>query len=194
MKKIIMYLLFAVLAVPTMSAQEETKTIYIIDGKHIDNFDGSQLKGKTIESYSIDTKHDINVHVITTKGNKPVKDVKVLSSSRVILADSITQPYAEAYTKALKVDNTNVQHLSAGDAIYVLNGKVVSLSEITKIATSSIISMEVIKDTNNPDYIKYTKDAKREPKCVIKIITKSNHSYLLPKRDSYHSFYILYMS
>lgn len=172
MKKTIMYLLFAVLAVATMSAQEATKTIYIIDGKHIGNFDGSQLKGKTIESYSIETKHDINVHVIATSGNKPVKDVTVLSSSRVILADSITQPYAEAYTKALKVDNTNVQRISGDEAIFVLNDKVAPLSDITKIASSSIISIEVIKDTKNPDYINYAKEAKREPKCVIKIITK----------------------
>ncbi len=189
-----MFLLLAVLAITTISAQNATKNIYIIDGQHIENFDGSQLKGKTIESYSIDTKHDVNVHVIATSGNQPVKDVKVLSSGRVIFADSIMQPYAEAYTKALKDDNTNVQRLSAGEAIFVLNEKVVSLSEITKIATSSIISMEVIKDIKNPDYIKYAKDAKREPKCVIKIITKSNHSYQLPKRDSYHSFYIFYMS
>lgn len=172
MKKIIMYLLFAVLAVPTMSAQEETKTIYIIDGKHIENFDGSQLKGKTIESYSIDTTQNINVHVIATSGNKPVRDVTVLSSSSGIPADSIKQSYAKKYANALKIDNTNVQRISAGDAIFVLNDKVAPLSDITKIASSSIISIEVIKDTKNPDYIYYAKEAKREPKCVIKIITK----------------------
>lgn len=172
MKKTIMYLLFAVLAVATMSAQEATKTIYIIDGKHIGNFDGSQLKGKTIESYSIETKHDINVHVIATSGNKPVKDVTVLSSSRVILADSITQPYAEAYTKALKVDNTNVQRISGDEAIFVLNGKVIPHSKVKEIASSNIVSMEVIKDSNNPDYIKYAKAVKRNPKCIIKITTR----------------------
>lgn len=194
MKKTIIFMLLAVLAVATMSAQEATKNIYIIDGEHVENFDGSQLTGKTIESYSIDTKHDINVHVISTSSNKPEREVKVLSSSRVILADSLTQPYAEAYTKALKVDNTNVQRLSAGEAIFVLNEKVVPLSEITKIASSSIISMEVIKDTNNPDYIKYAKGAKRQPKCIIKIAVKSNHSYVPIKRAAYHSLYITYMS
>lgn len=172
MKKIIMYLLFAVLAVPTMSAQEETKTIYIIDGKHIENFDGSQLKGKTIESYSIDTTQNVNVHVIATSGNKPIRDVTVLSSSSVIPADSIKQSYAEKYANALKIDNTNVQRVSGDDAIFVLNGKVVPTSKIKEIASSNIVSMEVIKDTNNPDYIKYAKVVKRNPKCVIKITTR----------------------
>lgn len=194
MKKTIMFLLLAVLTVATMRAQESTKNIYIIDGEHIENFDGSQLKGKTIESYSIDTKYDVNVHVISTSGNKPVREVKVLSSRRVILADSITQPYAEAYTKALKVDNTNVQRLSGDDAIFVVNNHVVSYSKIKGIAPSSIISMEVIKDTNNPDYIKYVKGAKRQPKCIIKIAVKSNHSYVPIKRGAYHSLYITYMS
>lgn len=172
MKKTIMFMLLAVLAVETMRAQEATKSIYIIDGEHIENFDGSQLKGKTIESYSIDTKRDITVHVIATSGHKPVREIKVLSSGRTILADSITQPYAEAYAKALKVDNTNVQRLSGDDAIFVVNDKVVPYSKIKGIASSSIISIEVIKDTKNPDYIKYAKEAKREPKCVIKITTR----------------------
>lgn len=194
MKKTIMFLLLAVLTVATMRAQESTKNIYIIDGEHIENFDGSQLKGKTIESYSIDTKYDVNVHVISTSGNEPVREVKVLSSRRVILADSITHPYAEAYTKALKVNNTNVQRLTGDDAIFVVNDQVVSYSKIKGIAPSSIISMEVIKDTNNPDYIKYVKGAKRQPKCIIKIAVKSNHSYLPIKRGTYHSLYITYMS
>lgn len=194
MKKTIMFLLLAVLTVATMRAQESTKNIYIIDGEHIENFDGSQLKGKTIESYSIDTKYDVNVHVISTSGNEPVREVKVLSSRRVILADSITQPYAEAYTKALKVDNTNVQRLSGDDAIFVVNDQVVSYSKIKGIAPSSIISMEVIKDTNNPDYIKHAKGAKRQPKCIIKIAVKSNHSDVPIKRGTYHSLYITYMS
>ena len=54
MKKTILFLLVALLNFATMSAQEVKKTIYVIDGKKVENFDGSQLKGKTIVNYTID--------------------------------------------------------------------------------------------------------------------------------------------
>lgn len=68
--------------------------------------------------------------------------------------------------------NTNVQRISGDEAIFVLNGKVIPHSKVKEIASSNIVSMEVIKDSNNPDYIKYAKAVKRNPKCIIKITTR----------------------
>ena len=53
MKKTILLLLVAVLSVATIGAQETKKAVYVIDGKHVKNFDGSQLEGKTIISWTI---------------------------------------------------------------------------------------------------------------------------------------------
>ena len=48
MKRTIILLLVAVLSVATMSAQKIKKAVYVIDGHQVENFDGSQLNGKTI--------------------------------------------------------------------------------------------------------------------------------------------------
>ena len=53
MKRTIILLLVAVLSVATMSAQKIKKAVYVIDGHQVENFDGSQLNGKTIVNYSI---------------------------------------------------------------------------------------------------------------------------------------------
>ena len=52
MKRTIILLLVAVLSVATMSAQKIKKPVYVIDGHQVENFDGSQLNGKTIVKYS----------------------------------------------------------------------------------------------------------------------------------------------
>ncbi|MDO4949428.1 MAG: hypothetical protein Q4E55_04585, partial [Bacteroidales bacterium] len=64
MKKTILFLLLAVLSVANMHAQETKKATYIIDGKAVENFDGSQLKGKTIVNYTIEPEN--NIHAIFT--------------------------------------------------------------------------------------------------------------------------------
>ena len=69
MKKTILFLLVALLNFATISAQEVKKTIYVIDGKKVENFDGSQLKGKTIVNYTIDPEH--NIHAIFTSHSTP---------------------------------------------------------------------------------------------------------------------------
>ena len=77
MKKTILFLLVALLNFATMSAQEVKKTIYVIDGKKVENFDGSQLKGKTIVNYTIDSEHNNNniVSPLYKKNNSNEKDI-----------------------------------------------------------------------------------------------------------------------
>ena len=67
MKKILLLSICLLAGVWTLSAQQ---TIYIIDNETVENFDGSQLKDKTIRDYKITTKgsgrNAITVHAITT--------------------------------------------------------------------------------------------------------------------------------
>lgn len=87
MKKTILFLLFAVFFVANVFAQNSKNILYVIDGKHVENFDGSQLKGKTIVNYTIDPKH--NTHIIITSDMAGVNaEIKVLSSSRTLMTDT----------------------------------------------------------------------------------------------------------
>ena len=167
MKKTILLLLVAVFSVATIGAQETKKAVYVIDGKHVKNFDGSQLEGKTIISWTITPEH--NLHSIITSdmtSEKEVKSVKVLSTSKTIPSDESSSTGV----------STDVVHAAEEEIVYVLDGKIVPYSIIQSIPSSKIDSMKVIKDKNNPDFQKFAKEykttAKREPKCVIFINTK----------------------
>ena len=63
MKRIIT-VAFLLIASSALWAQTNNKAIYVIDGKRIENFDGSQLVNHRITGYTIDAK--TNTHVITT--------------------------------------------------------------------------------------------------------------------------------
>ena len=160
-------LLVAVLCVATMDAQKMRKAIYVIDGKQVENFDGSQLVGKMIINYSIDAEH--NLHSIITSdltGRKDVKNVKVLSTSKVIMSD-------ESVNTGV---STDVIRAEADEIVYVLNGKIVPYSEIQSLSSSKIDSMTAIRDKDNPTFQKiseeYKKKSKTPIKCVIMITTK----------------------
>ena len=167
MKKTILLLLVAVLSVATIGAQETKKAVYVIDGKHVKNFDGSQLEGKTIISWTITPEH--NLHSIITSdmtNGKDVKSVKVLSTSKTITSD-------ESVSSGV---STDVVRAEAEEIVYVLDGKIVPYSKIQSIPSSKIDSMKIVKDKDNPDFQKFAKEykttANREPKCVILINTK----------------------
>ncbi|MBR0182053.1 MAG: hypothetical protein IJQ05_02090 [Bacteroidaceae bacterium] len=167
MKKKILLLFVAILAVATMSAQETKKAIYVIDGKQIENFDGTQLVGKTIVNYSIDHAH--NLHSIITSeltGRKEVKSVKVLSASREV--------------KSCDADNTGVSadifHVKADEIAFVLDGKIVSYTEIKPLSSSNIESVTVIKNAQDKNFQKFSKEYmkiyKTVPKRIILITSK----------------------
>ena len=166
MKKKILLLLVAVLSVATMSAQETRKTIYVIDGKQVENFDGSQLVGKTIINYYIDPEH--NLHSIITSeltGREDVKNVKVLSTSKVIKSGESVKTGV----------TTDVIRAEADEIVYVLDGKIVPYSEIQSMSSSKIDAMTVIKDKNNSTFQKISEEYKKKSKTPIKcvIIVKS---------------------
>lgn len=167
MKKKILLLLVAVLCVATMTAQETRKAIYVIDGKQVENFDGSQLVGKTIINYYIDSGH--NLHSIITSeltGREDVMNVKVLSTSKVIKSD-------ESVNTGV---STDIIRAESKEIVYVLDDKIVPYSVIQSMPSSKIDSMKVIKDKDNSIFQKISEEYKEKfntsIKCVILIITK----------------------
>ena len=76
MKRFILTIICAVLFVVSSTAQTvKTTEKYIIDGKEITNFDGSQLKNKVILDYKIEPDIKCFVHRITTADS--LKNLKV---------------------------------------------------------------------------------------------------------------------
>lgn len=147
MKRVFLCLNLVILFVAPISAQVEIKAIYVIDGKQIENFDGSQLKGKTIVNYTIDSEQGTNIHTI------------------------VTADYVEQAAVPVK-DNKMGPQISRDEAIYVVNDKLIPQSKVKEIPTSKIISVRIIKDPTDADFIKYAKEAKFNPKYIMKILAK----------------------
>ena len=55
---------------------------YIINGNRVENFNGSQLKGKVIEDYTISVAGDKHIHNITTKESAP-EPIYVVNGKKV---------------------------------------------------------------------------------------------------------------
>lgn len=158
-------MLMAAFVFAAASAQQTSKATYVIDGKKVENFDGSQLKGKTIVNYTIDPEQ--NIHAIftsayDTKGREIAK-VRVLT----------TQERVEAGEGQAVTSTSEVIHVGSDESVlFVLDGKIVPSASIKELPSAKIASMNVIKDKQNPDYIKYAKGAQQAPKCIVVITTK----------------------
>ena len=167
MKRTVLFLAIAIISVASLAAENVKAPTYIINGKKVENFDGSQLKGKTIANYTID--EGTNVHVILTVdyvAGKAVKKVSVFQSVRPLKeGESITS-------------SEDASHYLSGEAVFVLDGKLVSVSKFTSLKPSALSTVKVIKDKNNADFKKYAEEAKKqsttgvEPKCIIMATSK----------------------
>lgn len=54
---------------PTKGDAQQSLNLYIIDGRHVDNFDGSQLIGRQIKFYEMKQQESITIHNIFTIDN-----------------------------------------------------------------------------------------------------------------------------
>ena len=77
MKKILLLSICLLIGAWTLSAQQ---TIYIIDNETVENFDGSQLKVRTIRDYKITTKKNMTD---LTKLLKTLPGAKVDAEGRI---------------------------------------------------------------------------------------------------------------
>ena len=133
----------------TPAAPADTTNRYAIDGSVIDSFDGSQLVGKTVRAYEINIlngkKEVIRLHNISTTEASHAGEVRVIG------------------TGVMNNDDAKIiiRESQSGDAVFVVDGKVISAEELHMISPSEIISMEIIKDNASEIKKKYTdkKDA-----------------------------------
>lgn len=163
MKRTILFLFVTVFSLATICAQETKSIIYVIDGKKVENFDGSQLKGKTIVSYTISQEGD--VHAIFTsdyeKETGKIGNVLIFSGEGNVKTG-----------EKVNAEDRVVRFRSEKDILSVLDGKIVSQKELQKLSPSQIESITVIKDKTNPEYIKYSKESGTEPSGIIIFKTK----------------------
>ena len=140
MKKILLLSICLLAGVWTLSAQQ---TIYIIDNETVENFDGSQLKDKTIRDYKITTKgsgrNAITVHAITTWQS-------VLS---------VTGSF-KSLEPLVPIDSTvRIINPAKRQIVYVINGVPhETASAFNSISPLDIDNITVIKD-GSPEQRKY---------------------------------------
>ena len=140
MKKILFTLIALSLCSLSLSAQMRIEQRYIIDGTTIEDFDGSQLEGKTIETYKMDLSEDSGVlyknHYITTTGRAADTPTAVLT----------------------KRPSTKTQY----DQVYVVDGAVVTKPDFINTNYYDIERVDVIMGykTENEYIKKYSTDGR----------------------------------
>lgn len=153
MKRIIATTLITLLlSVINLSAQE-VKATYIIDGQKVEIFDGSQLTGKTITSFTV--SGNVNVVFTTDYNGQTPNSVKVITS---------TNP-----NKDVTVEANGVISVNECTIVYVIDGKVTSSEKFKSMPSSNIESVSIIKFKDDPEFKKY---AKANTEAVIMLSTK----------------------
>lgn len=167
MKRTILFLAIAIIGVASLAAENVKVPTYIIDGKKVENFDGSQLKGKTIANYTIDDATKVHVILTTEKvAGKTVSNVSVCQATRPVKNGSkMTMTYESDVYKP-------------GETVFVFDGKLIYASEFTSLSPSVLSSIEMVSDKTNSKFKKYAEEAKKqlnsgiEPKCVLIVTSK----------------------
>lgn len=143
------------------------QTIYVIDNVTVENFDGSQLKGKTIGDYQITTtgkgNKAITVHAITTVKRTMRSQVIVNDNGQVIMkTDTLLNRFGGVSLKSETV---------VPNFVYVVDGKVVEESEVKNLPAKQIQSVTVVKDSESLKQFNLDGSS-----SVVNIITKSEES------------------
>ena len=98
MKRIIFLALSAMLLCLTASAQENH---YFIDGHRIENFDGSQLEGKTVRHYELKRLEHATIHnIFTTDDWVKISGTSSAATVRTLTAEEAEEPLASGTIKA----------------------------------------------------------------------------------------------
>ena len=158
MKKTLILSICLLIGAWTLSAQQ---TIYIIDNETVENFDGSQLKDRTVKDYKITTKgsgrNAITVHAITTSPSvfSVMGSFKPLNPLMPIDTASFIKP---AYRKI----------------IYIIDGEVhEDASAFHSISPLDIEDITVVKE-GSPEQKKYG-----DKVVVMKITTRKEKTDLV---------------
>ena len=174
MKKLILLSLCLFAGALTLSAQ---KTIYVIDNTTVENFDGSQLKGKTVSDYKITTsgtgRNAITVHAITTTRSAFSYSFSMPHLDSLRIPDMSEFKYFKADT-LLSPNGISVFKNTPRKVVYVIDGKVSEDGNAFRsISPLNIASITVLKD-DSPEAKAYGENV-----SVIKIQTKKEENGLL---------------
>ena len=149
MRKIIILLCLALTAT-TLSAQ---RTIYVIDNKTVENFDGSQLLGKTIKEYKIST---------TGKGRDAITVHSVSTVPSVYSVSGFVSPSEDSLEiwkskKQFQKDYLN-GHLLSKRVVYVIDGAEQEDAEAFQSLRSSEIKSITVLKAGTSEALKYGDD------------------------------------
>ena len=104
----------------SIPAQADTNDIYLIDLTKVENFNGSQLAGKTIRAYSIQRENvggvPTRIHLITTKTDGAQNPVVAIFDNDLNNATSVT--VGDKSQPSISVRTTDPS-LSADDIVYI---------------------------------------------------------------------------
>ena len=167
MKRFIVLTFIAIFAATMSYAQEN---IFIINGKKVENFDGSQLSGKKILSFRINKTDNGELYTIFTDELLPdsVKNRIVQVTTNVYEIKKAMQADAEKSAKEGKTEvhvdvlstkpliildgeeyNGSFNDIKPEDIksvnVYIINGKPASSKEMKEISSSNISSVVVLK-------------------------------------------------
>lgn len=157
MKRIITTLFIAVILSATgLSAQNIIPT-FVIDGQKVENFDGSQLAGKTIVSYTVKN----NTHFVVTADFKESTD----NGEKIVGYGTLKITEAKKHAE----DEVMVGGVNKDEIVYVVDGKEVSYEQFKTITTPNIKSISVVRSKDNPEFKKY---AKADTKGVLILQTR----------------------
>ena len=146
MKRIIT-VAFLLIASSALWGQTNNKAIYLIDGKKIENFDGSQLVNHRITGYTIDAK--TNTHVITTH-----------------LENAYIQSMPPEF-----IGGQNASYIYRKGRVYFLEGNFVDTNFIKSLNKGNYIKIREITDRNDKAFELYSnmlkKYSNKEPKTIM---------------------------
>lgn len=154
-----------------IASQADTLNVYIIDGEKIENFDGSQLVGKTVSDYKTMTSSSTSngvtsvtrIHVIRTDG-------KNAGSASTYSTELNTNGEVSKITiiENGSEKSTVVQHMSGANGIEVyVDGKKSTVERMGNIKPEKIASITVYR-AGSPEVAKYT-DSKDKNVIIVEL-------------------------
>lgn len=164
MKRIIILTISLIVSSVCLWGQQ---TIYVIDNVTVDNFDGSQLKGKNIKDYQITTTGKgakaITVHAITTA---PFVNAFFGDFPKQFSADSII------------LGNSFMRRNLSQKMLYIIDGeRTEDVSALQKLSSARIKKIQMYKggttrekfDTDLPVMVIETRDLEQDLNEVLKL-------------------------
>lgn len=147
----------------TITNQADTLNVYMIDGVKVENFDGSQLVGKTISDYKTMTASRSSkgvtsvtkIHVILTGG----ETVKSTSNCSAVTNGEISKISITGTDGKQFASDVQVKEGAKEMEVYV-NGKKSTMTDLWPIPPEKIVSMTLYR-AGCPEAAKYTNDKEK---------------------------------